>query len=1071
MSRFSTPPTRKFSEPPPARKFSEPPPGGDLAPVLDATDVIPEEERLAPYAEKTGFMERVLGSLSEVGYTQTPHMGPQVSPLPPAPALAKMLNITTEEAQGIYMKGQAQALRYMDAPELFTRGVVAYMLETEPARLVRKGYRAATFIPKADEPAKKFRFDDMIDMGIQAVKGGKQVDEFISPFRLIQRTQMTQAEIDNTNKWLERHPNIKKAYNIADLVTEIGIGIAFEYSLVTAARTPRAFISRWFDNAADATIKKGFRSTLKATLDDFANPRIDLSYPIPDDFIAKRFAEALPDSPTMEIMQAYAKRADVELTIGEWLSVVEAKVRKPRFLELMTEKLGYLPTINPDDITRELLMRSYAGNVIKRKLIPKKIADEMTTAVSYGKVTNSAKISSLDPIQIEQLVDDMSSYMAVSIEGKAAVNAVTATFRPQWATFDKLGLFKNYAAVEDANTFVMKLLDQREDFLDTLRKLYKKDLTDWGIEEQTTAWYVGQKKNVPKPVRDALSVKLGNDIDKYTEAVDFIENYVAQDKARYVDFLRDEAVRQGYIGPGTDVPVIENYVAWKLDDKAFQAAYSASFSKYNRTVPKNVWAPEFIKRRKLTEAQLNKNYDTVMREMARHEGRKLFIEPELHRLDAIITATDEYKKSPTFALWYEDWKKHSVFNHPAKSDVKWNETLNKVSEKVGRISGGRWEPSGRTFEQFTGRFRMALARGTLAGNTRSITKNFFQSALSTNIIGGKATAAGWASIYSDGGREILNTLFFTKARGPLGRGVAFGAFDVTNTKAWDKMMTYGGIAVVDKYFNTAGVVNGYLWKQITKSRTKMNTLYEIGEAMGYKKGTVRGSKFWDVTAEAIKKGHFKPDITNARKALYYTQWNYARLGAPAYMQSATGRLLGQYSTWPAHFITVHIPQLFKQSPLARIAGKTPTTIFGGAATLNEQMALFRYAAIAASVAYIGKEMGYRTDHMYKGATPTGRLLGKEVPFFVSPGLEFMVNLGALGVGLITGKEKMEAQGFKGMARSLRAVTPLGTAGTRTMEFLEGDAPLGTFLFSPIRKKKKKARLGIPGLGGARMPKL
>jgi hypothetical protein len=986
-----------------------------LQPLIDAADVIPEEERIQPYISKTAI-ERLFGTFIS---PDVPIPGLQAGQPAPVYRLAEItgrpVSEITEEISASTIPGIFMGLRVAGAAELFFQGALSYYLETEPARLGRKAFRA---IPpyikygpiKGKEPTKPFSFRNMIDWGVKAVTGtSPEVEQHAQWSKVFERLGKTQEEIELTNQWFERHKGMKRARQVSDIATELAVGVAFEVALGYGVAKAGGVLKNFFSTAKPGILRRGFRDAVIAQMDEFDVARKGIPF------------------------------------VG---GVSMEDIRKG------------LNITDIDEFSANTLYRSYIDQVQKSKLVPKEYVDNVISAASYGKAKDT---SMLNRLQLEQVVNDIGVYMDAPASAKPVINLVDQTFRPKWDVFHKLDLFDYYTNVEDGRFMVSKIVDDSQAFYSSMRKSYYDDFgIKWDVPERMTAWYLAQKKSLPKEFRDQLMMKSGQDLDKYSDMITFIEDFVAEDKLRYFDVLRDEAVRQGRIGPGTDIPIV-NYYVYNISEDAAKKRLKGTRTKYSPGTPKDMWAPEFLKRqRKVPDEILMRDYEVTRWLALRDESRKLYIQPELDRFDAIIAGRVADLPEADGKLlqdFYDNWKKFNVFSHPTRSDTILNAQLNRLSNAIEKSTGGRWQATGRSWENFTGHWRQSIARGTLLGNARPVVRNTFQGLLSIPLIGSKATVAGYSSMFTRGGRGILNDLDFTVGRGPRGRKILFSAVDITNTKSWDSMLTYGGIAAVDKYMNTAAAVNGYLWKEITGSRRKMQELIEFGAMIGAREQMVKGAGFWDTLQQAIRMGKFKNEVDGARKLLYHTQWNYNRMGAPAYMTSALGRMLGQYTTWPAHFTTTYIRQLFAQ-------GLGKETIFGLKPSVNERLALFKYVAMVACVAEVGRRMGVNTDFMWKGLFPAGRIYGQEVPFPVSPSLETVIGVGAVvggtfkglanvALGSMENNNKMLDQGISMLSKSgLANVIPGYTGGKRLYEVMEGEREPYELLWTPTAEEKR-----------------
>jgi len=457
-------------------------------------------------------------------------------------------------------------------------------------------------------------------------------------------------------------------------------------------------------------------------------------------------------------------------------------------------------------------------------------------------------------------------------------------------------------------------------------------------------------------------------------------------------------------------------------------------------LPAKVNVPEFIARTGEREG-IRYDWRNVTNMAYREELRKLYFEPAAKEFKAIIEGLPESEMKKLAVDYSNDWMRY-VRGMPSKWDDRFNRLVGKGIEKV---TLNRVHVRQRAFEQYSQRIRRLIFTGTIGGNPRSITKNMTQSLLTVNTIGHRATMAGWESMFSPGGRRLLNQYRVMAG----GRRLAMAEFNVASVRGWERLAS-GGFSAVDKYMNCAGAGNGAIYYLFQRSKKHMDELteYAIKKYGGSGRDAIRGKRFWNTVADAVDDGHFKGLVELANRNIKYTQYSYMPWDMPRHLWSQTGKTALMFTSWPSNFFGAHLPQLYKQL----MKGEN---IFGMAVTPAQRVALLTYITKGMAIYGIGAKLGYDMKHLLvTGPMPTGRIHGYlRVPAPVSPPVELATALGSLAVGGMTLDDNMIDQGIIGLKNVYPAFIPAGTAARQVIRVAKKKAPFEA-IFLPKRPKKK-----------------
>jgi len=931
------------------------------------------------------------------------------------------------------------ALEIIDAHRRFAMGFLAYGLETAPARSVR-GVPSLISLgriePVMTEKTMPMKLDNFIMAGTKAAKG----DIYISADYLLNRMFTTSEEMRKVDDFFVRHPKLAISNRVAVIIDDMIVAMIAEAAATRGAIKGVHYIDDFFRGTTKHQLRKGFHVALKEASDKYKlGEEITEMWKQPKLTNADEVAEAL----TKKHGFAVTGEQVTEVVLPHSDDLVKTSLTKSYLKEATTPRLpGQEPPINP----------ALVNSLIEQH--------------TFGKYKSIKDINRLKLIELTNITDDIGTMINAPTSVKYGTELASKVHLPAWRFYDRLGLWNDFSRVDDGIYRADQIIDSWERWLRGNKRLYKKLFKQsWDEAADKATFHAIQQMN--DGVTPA-SVLIPDDIlnklppDKIERIRGFIIDTARVHKYNYMDELAEEAIKQGKIGGTTGIPVQKWYIT-NIDKATLQQQIDGLAREGFRTrSPKKFFAPEFARRRENIN-DIAESFENLGRIGIKHQSKSLFKEPPLTRMGNIIHGA--YPKE--VQDYFDAWKKHAVFKHPAKSDAFLNKGLNKVSSKIETITNGKWKATGASWENLSMRYRQSVAGGALMGNIRPIFKNTFQSSLTDDLIGTKATLAGMESMFFKGGRNILGKFGFMHNRAP------FAGIDITNSRTWNRL-SYGGIAAVDKYMNCASSANGTLWRLVRQNSSKMDELVEFTakNTGALRPGAIRKGienfGFWDALDTAIDAGKFVREVDMAKKVTYASQWTYHLHGMGRYAWSSTGRTAGQFQNWTAHFWGAHMPQMVHQL----LGGDT---ILGMQPTAWERMALFRFLARGAIFHEIGTNLGYNMDHMtilhQSGVStamlPIGKIRGEPMPFPTSPGTQFADSFFQMAYASVTGDDKRYDRAYDSFARAITLTIPAITAARR-LDDIETEG-IGTLIMTPIKREKSTGGLktlkGFEGLKG------
>lgn len=823
----------------------------------------------------------------------------------------------------------------------------------------------------------------------------------------LQLPGVTEEHLETYHAFMNRHPALK----LLDKADQAGVNLATavitEATMWWGLKKSATLAKNFFTELGDRTLHRGFRRAVEAR--------------------------------TIELIRE-----------GAWEEAWRVRPGQPAITpEQMAAALGGEAGEHVDDALKTALAKRYIKEVKKRKIVPAETVNKLVDAISVG---TAKTIDDLTDVQLRALMDDLETIMMAPDNVRFAARIGEIGGIPSWKVFEHYKIPRAYDIMDDALHSIQLEQINRSRWVDDMVKGFEKtyDIKWSELTDELAARFADEGPDA----------KIPNELlDYFTDGqVEYVKRVVAEDRDKFWEPLADLAERQGLIGEGTEVPREQFYYHHRTRIHDFMKARAASKKKNlgilpadyymnrltKRKLPAKVNVPEFFART-LNAEDISYAWRDVTRVAHREELRKLLLEPAAREMDAIIGAlpTELRKHAGEFA---SEWMRY-IRGMPSVWDDRLNWFFNQASRGIEAVSRGRWQASGRAFENFARKSRRLIYTGTIGGNPRAITKNLTQSFLTVNTIGSRATLAGIESAYTDGGRRLLNQYRVMVGRQVWRGGLSMGEFNIANPKGWQKLLN-AGFSGVDRYVNCIGAGNGFMWKAIHGNKKYMDELIEYAAKQGIKGDTVRGTGFWDTLASAVEDGHFSHLVDMANKNIKLTQYSYQSWDMPKHLWSQTGKGAFMFTSWPSNYFGGHLPQMFSQL----IRGEN---VMGQSVNLRERLALFRHVARGLVLFETGRRLGYNMQHLLAtGPMPVGRIHGyMRVPAPVSPPVEVATAIGSLLVGGMKGDETLIKEGWNGLGNVAPSFVPAGAGIRHVGRWLEGKQPVSAILF-PMRPEKK-----------------
>lgn len=979
----------------------------------------------------------------------------------------------------------------VDAEEFPRRGAVAvqnYLMDTKIGSAIR--HKTAEFLPRHHQ--KRVRKEDTEPLSWTEMKK-RFTDGWYDRAgsehkftRIMDRLIYTEEELGKINTWLDKHPKIQQAVNATDAVTELGFIIASDIMVGKAVAATTKGAAKGLRKGVEAGVEV-VSAKFAGRVDDILDVRWTAEIQqVPDSVIARGFNETIDDVVSRTVADAGDDAAQLSSTFQQVPDDFVAPPPRPRL-----DATGAVIPEALEDVARaadepiEVMARRIANKeYIKRiatgdpgffKGRSAAAIGEIIDGVTFGRVKKVTGIDSLNDVElnvVQQLID-----VAKKTPEDLTVLADFGNLRlpvgvPSYQMFDEFGLRQPFNLVSDglSTDLRFRLRSNRwwQGKMGDYRKTFGRKWNDSTneaaariLDNYETFQARGADAVLPKEILDDL--KPGE--------VQWLDDFLMEDRALFSEPLADEAVRQGKIGPGTGIDRLDYHFHHHrvFHDHLTQRAIAHSQNPASgigvlpadyhvRNVARfrvDMNAPGLLERT-LADGAYSYDYQKVRNLYQRETLRNLYVEPVLKQLDGAIKTMPPGRVKQVATQYGADWVKFAVRNNPSNTDEALNRLFGRGSGTIQKVVGERWKASDKSWQVFSGNMRRAAYQGAMAGNARTMVKNFTQVFHSFDTIGGRAAVAGMESAFTPGGRSMMKHYNVM-----IGR-LDMAAFDVSNVKGWERLTSFGHQAV-DKYVNSASAGNGAMWKLITNNKAHMDELIEYGAVKGIAAKDIKGRKFWETLSEAIGDGHFKPLVSIADNNIRATQWSYQTWDQPAHLWSSTGKTLFQFTSWPSNYLGGHVPRMWRHM----MKGEDIVTGLPEAVTTTgrawQRSAFVRHVVRGASLAYIGSELGFDMSHLLgTGAVPSQRVgYGLEWPVPVSPAVTLIMNLGGMVVQAGQGNVSGAMTSFDALKNISRIYIPGGIAAKHALQSIEEES-LTPSLFKPKRKKKRNVPPG--GLG-------
>ncbi len=452
---------------------------------------------------------------------------------------------------------------------------------------------------------------------------------------------------------------------------------------------------------------------------------------------------------------------------------------------------------------------------------------------------------------------------------------------------------------------------------------------------------------------------------------------------------------------------------------------------------------------------LVENADTAFRAMVSYEPWQLKMEPAMK--NAALMA--QLSGNQEIIGYTRDWINVAVRGMPTKFELGTEKYFDWVGRNILE-KGTKWLPARYRFQtkdraakQILSGWRRATLSGAMGFRLKPSIRNSGQTLLSTAVVGARHSDWSFRSLFTEGGKELLE-----HSTTRLGR-FALQSFDVTNLGNYEK---YGlaSFKAIDKWPNVAKTFNESLHFLITRDKTKVAKLQKYGFFEPWS-NINRSSKTLN---KAILAGEFRKDVGIANYMTKLSQYSYKNFDMPRILWGQWGKTLGQFTSWPLNYYYSYLPEVAKYT----LSGRGP----GGIRLTGwERTALFRHYTYQTGIWAVGKSMGIDlSKHLPPRPKTTFPFinLGGAAPQRLSPAAQFGEGMATL---LFSGDDKrMETEGSSKMWRSITFAPPLAIRDT--LDVISGDKEAIELFFTlPKDDRASRRRRGPrpPGMARPRLP--
>ena len=881
------------------------------------------------------------------------------------------------------------------------------------------------------EDTKPFNYSELVE----SLRAGWNFESNVKVSDLRKQAILTEDERSGLFSMLKKYPKLGTAVAVGELIEDFGWSIMTEIYLGKAllAAGKNVPIVRGILNVeamSPGEFKRGFDNVVSTQVEQVMNNPEELT--------------RLMEQVGLEDVIEQQKRTDAlfkQLSNEVGVSVFDN-------FKVTTADEAIKAAVHHELLTNVMKITKPDGSPI----VTKKQLDSIVEAISLGKAKT---IDNLNQYELEAAYKDIQALLAAPKNWRPNFFGRRVGGVPSWKVFETMGIPRIYEVGDNAiyrmNVMRFDRGDWAKEAIRTYEKRFGRKFDDAANEVAARMADVGPQSFIIYQAPD-WSKRMS------TDEINYLADMVRYDRENYWDPLADLAEELGYINKDVPRQVWYFHHRTKFID-SMKGRLQGQIDRGERVVmpsdyrlerilrekiPTDITIPEFFARVK--EDDILHDWRNVTGASFNEELRKLYLEPASKEMEALAVATGKGEIRQFTADWI-----NNIRRRPTKID----EAMNEFVEFATR---GKITKHERMYEKALREFRKDITLGTMGLNSRPVMKNLFQSLLTINTIGSRATMAGMESVYSKGGRRLLGSYHSTLGRGT--KMIPLSQIDISTARGWSALTSTalrGSLApfhAVDMYINVAGAGNGALYKLITSKPNRMRELVEFAATQKISAKAAKTSKFWNVLADAVDAGKFGDLVDLANRNIKMTQWSYLPHDMPRHLWGQTGKTVWMYTSWPSNYFTVHLPQLTKQM-------FTGTGVFGEKVPAATRVALASFVARTAAIIYTGKKLGYDMSHLgLTGPLPQGKLGGfMPIPLPVTPGVEL-----AYGLGMAVHAAATLPQGAKNFDRAWKAaysslkntaptLIPFGTAGRRGYRiFGSGEEDISSAFFRPIKKK-------------------
>jgi len=724
-------------------------------------------------------------------------------------------------------------------------------------------------------------------------------------------------------------------------------------------------------------------------------------------------------------------------------------------------------------IRRDYLSKLMKYNVNDEAFI--KRSEIFTDAISLGRTKD---IAELTDSEFEGVFDYLDVFSRSANRNFMPFNDVMT---PSWYWYYKKGFREIYDAVDIGYTnHLLRGIKALRGWDEHIEKLGgKKALKDEALQRRIFLLANGEEDKYRKLFNEAYDI-VDDTVMSYQEEIE-------RNAAQYInDTLHDigYALQEAGLWP-EGLEWKDYYIRNIVKDAAKNRELSdQSLALYLRQNRGKVNAKELINRIEHDD-ELIENADIAFRTGLFSEIYKLEMEPALRRAEALaLLSEDEDVIRYTLGnrvvgehipegTRQGGWLNYAVRGDYTHTEQKFENLSKKLLTAIhypDKFFGVHYDAPDRAARKLLNTFRSTVYISALGFNTKSMVKQLSQSLMNIPTSGYKSYVWGLRSVWYDSGQDLANTYCrLLIGRKPLEQ------YDIRSFKGiTEKSMS--GFQALDEEVNIKAGFNAIMHEMVS-SKKEYRDIVSKYTKHGYNSLLVddvsKGIK------EALDNGELRDLAEYANIKIKVNQFSYKSYDMPKLMWDggAVNKTLFQFSTWPANYYYVYLPELAKEF----FTGKG---IAGVDLTWSQRMGALKASITGYMILEAGKTIGLNMDYvLLPGAYPdiiNGGVdiepLGGAFPSGYSPMANIIGGLVTSIIGTADANQRIINEGLKMINNGLPYVNatkegipyPSTLAIDNLMKTIQtGDVRnlIGTVEKEEEPKKKKKYK--IPG--GPRKP--